>query len=475
MKKIYLVVIAVFIFFVSNAQELACAGICSKDLSSPVYASVLQAPSISYAKDASTPNYHDVQYNDDQDDPSTLCFNNADQCDDDKDALFYKTFYPDITLSNYKACPLPCVIVVHGGVFFECSRYTLITGFCKQLASRGFVVFDVEYRRGRKGDDIPPVNPLIENYTSVQQMLAVYRGCQDVRGAIRSIIKRANNEATFNDPWRIDVDNIFLAGESAGAVTILNAAYYTQTMMNQLFPTQPGGVSITAALGNLDAGFYYGEATIDYLSHIKGVFGTSSGMFIPNSYASNPSAFFPANTPKIPAILFHGQLDEVFNINRAPVYLSPKKEGSVSHIEFNSETYCLNAVPYKADSVANTPDLIAAGALGIKNYFLQPLGIKSEVYVDCQMHHILDKDGPHFHSDFGTGFTTHDDVVNYEAARAATFFQAIMGSIVNSLNKNVFRECENFRIKCNPADNYSNTCCTNCSATDNSKCDPTNN
>ena len=62
-------------------------------------------------------------------------------------------------------------------------------------------------------------------YTTAQQILAIYRACQDGRGAIRSIIKYetvgwghdANN---VNYPWHIDINKIFVGGVSAGSVIV---------------------------------------------------------------------------------------------------------------------------------------------------------------------------------------------------------------------------------------------------------------
>lgn len=56
-------------------------------------------------------------------------------------------------------------------------------------------------------------------------------------------------------------------------------------------------------------------------------------------------------------------------------------------------------------------------------------------------------------SDFGTGLTNSTDVGRYIAQRGATFFQAVMNGITGSLNRDVFIECENKRVKCNTPDN----------------------
>jgi hypothetical protein len=77
-------------------------------------------------------------------------------------------------------------------------------------------------------------------------------------------------------------------------------------------------------------------------------------------------------------------------------------------------------------------------------------GVPYELYVDCDMHHGLDKckTAGCFKSEFGTGYTTRDSVDLYIAQRIATFFQAVLNGIAGNLGRKVFYECENKRVAC---------------------------
>ena len=95
----------------------------------------------------------------------------------------YDVYYPS---HDYTQLKLPAVILFHGGGFGECPQYNqqIMRDLCSANAKRGFVTFNVEYRRGRIKDKRN------DAYASAQHLLAVYRGIQDCKGAIRSIIKR---------------------------------------------------------------------------------------------------------------------------------------------------------------------------------------------------------------------------------------------------------------------------------------------
>ncbi|MBS1744993.1 MAG: carboxylesterase family protein, partial [Bacteroidetes bacterium] len=210
--------------------------------------------------------------------------NNPTGCDNTADALYYYVYYPT-NYPNYNTCPLPALILFHSGGFSECSSPDQdgLDYFCRAMASRGFVVFSVSYRVGILADrrnipGTPPPPPSHQNdpkwqYVSAQQILGIYRAVQDARGAIRSIIKRQVNETsgdTWNDPYRIDTNYVFVDGMSAGSHIAMNSAYYpTQTMINKVFP------NVSTALGGIDPDFYYAAPPAtgddDYFHNIEGV------------------------------------------------------------------------------------------------------------------------------------------------------------------------------------------------------------
>ncbi len=366
---------------------------CRWNLINTIFETYSKTNPISYAKSPFNPDCKDVSY--DEDETSGAC-NPTDDCVSGEVSLVYEVFYPP---HDYAALKLPAVILFHPGGFMECPSYTmtLMQDLCSEFAKRGFVAFNVEYRRGRikDGDN---------DYISAQQILATYRACQDARGAIRSIIKRQRNHGDFNDPYEIDTNRIFIGGASAGAVISLNAAWYTNTMVKAIFPTPPGEETIEDALGAIDADYYYGEPDIQYKSKILGNLFMWGGVGIPISYYSNQAQFFVDYNAKLkPLIAFQGARDVVFpfKMNSRQLEIFPPPVNP--HFPYSRESRCLINSPFILNNDPNDtiPDMIRASSL---NFYTAAKEIDPalpvELYVDCQMKHGLDKDGPNFQSEF---------------------------------------------------------------------------
>jgi len=413
---------------------------CKWNLINPIFNSYATMLNVSYAKKPFPAQCKDVSY--DKDETVGNC-NPVDSCGSGEGSLFYDVYYP---LHDYKALKLPAVILAHSGGYMECSNLhqNFMNTLCTALARRGFVVFNIEYRRGRVLD---PTNNF-SSYKTVQQEQAIYRASQDMRGAIRSIIKR---ERLQNQPYRIDTNKIFIGGASAGGIMSMNTAWFTNAMVYASFPIQAGYPKIQNILGPIDADYYFGEPSISINSRIKGVMVLWSGMYIPYSFNGKQSLFFTNATLK-PLIAFHGDDDHVFPyyMNSAQdIYFSPPPKRRTD-FDYNKETRCLLDTPYKLDDVAETPDLISASPLNMYSILdsLAPT-IPKELYVDCSMRHGLDDDGPNFDSDFGTSDTTTTQVTVYIAQRVATFFQAVLnGATAGNLSPSKFTECENTRRGC---------------------------
>ncbi|MCO5230600.1 MAG: T9SS type A sorting domain-containing protein [Chitinophagales bacterium] len=108
----------------------------------------------------------------------------------------------------------PLLIFLQGGSFLSGSKnYSEVVLPCTNLAQRGFAVAGVEYR-------------LEDNYLALvlsELMLkASLKASQDAKAAIRFFYKQARE---WGNPYRIDTNQIFLGGVSAGAVTALQVAY----------------------------------------------------------------------------------------------------------------------------------------------------------------------------------------------------------------------------------------------------------
>lgn len=107
------------------------------------------------------------------------------------------------------------IIYVHGGGFQRGERDNeRITTFCTQLAERGYVAASISYRLTRKdtesgfGCECP----------AEEKMNTFYAAMEDIQDATFFLIQ--NRESLG-----IDAQQIILAGSSAGAEAVLNAAY----------------------------------------------------------------------------------------------------------------------------------------------------------------------------------------------------------------------------------------------------------
>lgn len=370
--------------------------------------------------------------------------------------LHYDVYYPS-EYTHYNQCPLPAIVYVHGGGFSDCRKISKAGNDPDAIAfaKRGFVFFNVEYRTGVEITPSPAYP-----YATVQQQLAEYRASQDVRGFLRTLIQwqRQQDLLPFaqRKPYQIDTSNIFLGGNSAGAITVLNVAYYTrQSMLDSINPYS-GSVSISQALGPIDADYYVGDVNIEYHSKIKGVLAQWGSLTVPRNFdSSNVRNFFDQ---RIPIICFHGLQDPIVPPNITPVNFA--RSNIVYGTTYSSESSCLINSPFKSEGKPPLPDTVNIYTYGSPAYFkfiLQPLGIRSEIYLDCDAGHGLDPDGPNFKSDYGIGdpvtdYSTVSAVNMYIDGRAATFFQTIIGGNAQTSHK-VFYECPNRRVTCSQGNN----------------------
>jgi len=129
--------------------------------------------------------------------------------------------YTPICDSPLTASRRPLLVAVHGGAFIAGDK-SEVARICRRFAERGYVAVSVGYRLGMLNDE-KTWTCNFPNYTCVaatdtsEWHRAFFRGVQDVKGAIRYMVNRA-------DTYRIDPDNVFLVGESAGGFLALGAA-----------------------------------------------------------------------------------------------------------------------------------------------------------------------------------------------------------------------------------------------------------
>ncbi len=434
----------------------------SLDLTEAIFNDI-HIDTLSYAKNPLPSLFRDVKYvGDAYGKPPGCDPPEADECLNDGSTLKYYAYYPKD--HNYAACPLRAIILAHAGGFAECSSLDLpgINNISLFLAQRGFVVFNVEYRRGVMLDSANLSN------TSVQQYKAPYLAEQDIKGFFRSMIKRERNKSQFNDYWRIDTNNIYMGGMSAGDYAILNVAWYSDSMNNALYAPPITSGNIQYALGSPDVDFYYGEPDLDFYSYyqpkIKAVLSMWGAIPMPyNTYNKlNQQPSFFANAHLTPAILFHGYMDYVFplidsmpysqNVNLSPPPQNGKKD-------YNSTDFCIrnDKGSFSVNPYSDTPDIINGSSYNMYR-ILKFYNKTCEIYVDCSMGHGLDKDGIGYSSDFGTGDTSQIQTELYMAQRFAIFIQKKIHPPSNYGNT-IFVDCENTSKNCNTNTNCTNRSC----------------
>ncbi len=125
--------------------------------------------------------------------------------------LLMDSYVPDNNVQNR-----PLLMLIHGGGFSGGSKQQeALVYMANYYASRGFVVFSIDYRlRGDKGtipqewiDATTNVDP-----AELDQLYAMYPAHRDAKAALRWIIANADN-------YHINTDYITVGGGSAGAIT----------------------------------------------------------------------------------------------------------------------------------------------------------------------------------------------------------------------------------------------------------------
>jgi acetyl esterase/lipase len=114
----------------------------------------------------------------------------------------------------------PLLIYIHGGGFSDTNQTKSlphIVAFCDSFARRGYAVASINYR-------LDSVNTGLSNRAIINAM-------HDAKAAIRFF-------KTYATLFKVDSNIIFIGGESAGAITAMNAAYINQAN-EVLYPLTP--------------------------------------------------------------------------------------------------------------------------------------------------------------------------------------------------------------------------------------------
>ena len=151
----------------------------------------------------------------------------------------------------------PILVLAHGGSFTGGDRTNdnTITQLCADFAHKGYVTVSIDYRLTNA------TNLLIGDSAIIE----VLRAVSDGKAAIRYFYQ----DAATTNTYKIDTNNLFIGGNSAGAVLYMHTAYITSVGM--LSPTFQ---SLLARVGGLDGN----SGNPGYSTNVKGVINLAGAL-----------------------------------------------------------------------------------------------------------------------------------------------------------------------------------------------------
>lgn len=272
----------------------------------------------------------------------------------------------------------PLLVLAHGGSFIGGNKKASdIVKVCMEFAKRGYVCASIKYRLG-----VSTSNPL----TLANEFAnAVWRGTLDGRGAIRYFYK----DASMGNNYKIDTNNIYVGGISAGGVLGLHVAYLDK-------PSEAGSANPsidTASIGGVEGS----SGNAGYSWKVKGVInlcgaiGTSTWMNdnknigIVSVHGTNDNTvpfktdYFKAGV--IPIALLSGSyiVDSVAKANGDPSAL--KVFYGQDHVPFSLPTptgiaYMDTTIRFVADFLYKDIKRIPSNGSGLNNRYMDDLDLK---------------------------------------------------------------------------------------------------
>ncbi len=180
----------------------------------------------------------------------------------------------------------PMILYVHGGGFVEGDKSDASSLMLKFVDS-GYVAVSINYRLSSEDNDACDADTIQTKHTS-------YMAVQDTKAALRYMVANASS-------YHVDVSKIFLSGNSAGAITVLNTSYLSQSDFENMVP------GIGNALGGLDNA----SNSLTNTFTIRGV-AANSGCLPDPAYITASNA--------IPMIFFHGEKDKIIPVEKGHTY-----------------------------------------------------------------------------------------------------------------------------------------------------------
>lgn len=227
-------------------------------------------------------------------------------------------------------CLRPVMILAHGGAWVvESKENSSMQYMARELAKRGWVVANINYRLGTHKASNYSSNLLCNSLgieacayvaDSAEVERANYRAMQDAKGAIRFMKSRNQIDST-------DINNVFMAGESAGAFISFSTAFTNDISKKPMSCYAIGNVSSPhsdlASLGCYDASSDFSrpdlgdiEGTLNlgsYDASLKGVGSFFGGVFDINLLEN-------LNTSQTSLYLYAQGSDVIVNYDYGPLF-----------------------------------------------------------------------------------------------------------------------------------------------------------
>jgi para-nitrobenzyl esterase len=155
----------------------------------------------------------------------------------------------------------PVVVLAHEGTFYTGTRNDdpTVVSLCQDLAHKGYIVVSIDYR-------------LVSNPTllldTLNAAVEVFKSIGDAKAAVRYLYQ----DAYGANNYKVDTANIFIGGNSAGAVLAMHYAYVDS--IAQL----AGNPYFIKAVDSIGGTLQGNSGNPGYSSNVKGVISLAGGL-----------------------------------------------------------------------------------------------------------------------------------------------------------------------------------------------------
>ncbi len=182
----------------------------------------------------------------------------------------------------------PLIIWAHGGSFVGGTKTDAdVDSLCRRFAKKGYTCASINYRLG------------VSSFDSLGFIPAVIRGVQDMKAAVRFFYK---DRKSGTNTYKIDTNNIFIGGSSAGAFIALHYQY-----LDKVCEISPSYISNSdlIALGGLDGA----SGNAGYSQKVNGVINLCGALGV----------YSWLEAGDMPLCSMHGTADGTVNYSRGEV------------------------------------------------------------------------------------------------------------------------------------------------------------